>query len=177
MTIVWNKVTWYSKLLAALFFIFVMPVIAFYIGNEYGVTRQTLKQYQSAVLNPSGSIVVPLPSNVQPSNDSALATPLGLTGVSGIAMLGPKCPAQAKGQNCSNDPYIGTLEVYGSDGKTVTQTKTRTDGKFVLFLDPGTYAISLPPSNEPFPKMAPAKISIAQNSLSHITLNIDNGVR
>jgi hypothetical protein len=177
MTIVWNKVTWYSKLLAALFFIFVMPVLAFYIGNEYGSTKQELKQDQSAVLSPTGSTVMPIPPDVQAQNDSALATPLGLTGVSGVAMLGPKCSAQTTAQNCSNNPYFGTLEVYGNDGKTVTQTKTRTDGKFVLFLDPGTYAISLPPSNEPFPKMAPAKISITKNSLAHITLNIDSGAK
>lgn len=37
----WNEVTWYSKLLAVLLFIFVLPTWTFYLGNEYGETNQT----------------------------------------------------------------------------------------------------------------------------------------
>ena len=45
MTIVWNKVTWYSKLLAAIFFIFVVPILTFYIGKEYERTRLAVEAY------------------------------------------------------------------------------------------------------------------------------------
>lgn len=30
-----NEVTWYSKLAAVIFFLFVMPAWAFYIGTQY----------------------------------------------------------------------------------------------------------------------------------------------
>lgn len=35
----WNKVTWYSKLLAVIFFIGVLPVWTFYIGVKYTETK------------------------------------------------------------------------------------------------------------------------------------------
>ena len=35
MKIKWNKYTWYSKMLAVIFFIGVMPVLSFYIGTQY----------------------------------------------------------------------------------------------------------------------------------------------
>lgn len=35
-TIEWNKVTWYSKLLAIILFIAVIPVWTFYLGTQYG---------------------------------------------------------------------------------------------------------------------------------------------
>ncbi len=31
----WNKVTWYSKLAAIIFFIGILPVLTFYIGTQY----------------------------------------------------------------------------------------------------------------------------------------------
>ncbi len=36
MNIKWNKVTWYSKLLAAILFLGVFPALTFYIGREIG---------------------------------------------------------------------------------------------------------------------------------------------
>jgi hypothetical protein len=39
MNIKWNKVTWYSKLLAVILFIFVLPTWTFYLGSEYGQVK------------------------------------------------------------------------------------------------------------------------------------------
>lgn len=36
----WNEVTWYSKLLAIIFFVGVFPVLCFYIGKEYGEVKE-----------------------------------------------------------------------------------------------------------------------------------------
>ncbi len=38
MKIKWNKYTWYSRTAALLFFLLVLPVLTFYIGEQYGVT-------------------------------------------------------------------------------------------------------------------------------------------
>jgi hypothetical protein len=38
MGIKWNEYTWYSKSLAAIFFIIVMPIWTFYIGVQYEKT-------------------------------------------------------------------------------------------------------------------------------------------
>lgn len=37
MKIEWNRVTWYSKLGAIILFFVVIPVLAFYIGEQYGL--------------------------------------------------------------------------------------------------------------------------------------------
>jgi hypothetical protein len=40
----WNKVTWYSKLSAALFFLLVFPGLYFFVGGQYQVTETFLSQ-------------------------------------------------------------------------------------------------------------------------------------
>jgi hypothetical protein len=39
-----NKVTWYSKLLAIVFFLGVMPALSFYIGMQYQATVDVVSQ-------------------------------------------------------------------------------------------------------------------------------------
>ena len=39
MKIVFNKVTWYSKLAAVILFLIVVPVLTFYIGEQYGLLK------------------------------------------------------------------------------------------------------------------------------------------
>lgn len=40
----WNKVTWYSRLGAIVFFIGVVPALSFYIGTQYELTAQAVSQ-------------------------------------------------------------------------------------------------------------------------------------
>jgi hypothetical protein len=39
MKIIWNKVTWYSKLAALILFLIVIPCLTFYIGVKYGEVK------------------------------------------------------------------------------------------------------------------------------------------
>lgn len=41
MKIKWNEYTWYSKLLAAIFFIVILPAWTFYIGTQYQSTVES----------------------------------------------------------------------------------------------------------------------------------------
>jgi len=45
----WNEYTWYSKLAAIIFFIGVLPALAFYIGVQYEKTAQILSLEQFSV--------------------------------------------------------------------------------------------------------------------------------
>jgi len=49
MSIQFNKVTWYSKLLAIILFIGVIPTLTFYIGTQYEKTRIFLETDQAAL--------------------------------------------------------------------------------------------------------------------------------
>ncbi len=44
MNIKWNKVTWYSKLLAMIIFV-ILPFIGFYLGLIYGETKESLNEH------------------------------------------------------------------------------------------------------------------------------------
>ncbi len=47
----WNKYTWYSKLLAIIFFLAVLPAWTFYVGMQYEKTMDALSaaSYYTAV--------------------------------------------------------------------------------------------------------------------------------
>lgn len=42
MEIQWNKVTWYSKLAAIIFFVGVLPVFTFFMGMEYKEVQEDI---------------------------------------------------------------------------------------------------------------------------------------
>lgn len=52
----WNEVTWYSKFLAILFFIGVLPVLCFYIGKEYGEVKQQVEMVEIATSEPQEKV-------------------------------------------------------------------------------------------------------------------------
>ncbi len=53
----WNKITWYSRLLAAIFFIGVLPAWTYYLGIQYGEVKVLSRQ----------SVVLKIPAAVIPS--------------------------------------------------------------------------------------------------------------
>lgn len=48
----WNEVTWYSKLMSAVFILGVLPCVAFYIGIQYQLLTQTIEEAGTAVIMP-----------------------------------------------------------------------------------------------------------------------------
>ena len=83
MNIEWNKVTWYSKLAAVIFFLGVLPVLTFYIGTQYG---EVLTIYENPIITPVFTSV-----DTISSKDAAMGiintcpnqTTLGLAGCAG----------------------------------------------------------------------------------------------
>jgi len=56
MNIKWNEVTWYSRLLAILLFLFVVPYLTFYIGREYQKTFEVNADILSNYSIPANSM-------------------------------------------------------------------------------------------------------------------------
>ncbi|MEN9649131.1 MAG: hypothetical protein RL094_98 [Candidatus Parcubacteria bacterium] len=44
MTIKWNEVTWYSRIAALIFFLLILPIWAFILGNKYQLAKSSLQQ-------------------------------------------------------------------------------------------------------------------------------------
>ena len=51
-SIEWNRVTWYSKLAALFLFLFIVPVLAFYVGTQYERTMEVFSNPQVQTVMP-----------------------------------------------------------------------------------------------------------------------------
>ncbi len=169
MTIVWNTVTWYSKLLAAIFFIFAVPVLTFYIGKEYENTRLTIQSYeQIPYVQEETDSVLPIPA--EQSDIKQSSTPATTSGIYGEARIRVSC---SDASLCEKKPYQGYLSVRDERGTVVTTTETRNDGKFFLLLPPGTYTLAiLTPAQTP--KIAPVETTVLKGSIVKVSLLLDN---
>jgi hypothetical protein len=144
MKIEWNKVTWYSKLLALAFFV-VLPFIGFYYGTQYGkmvavigqgptranVTSTDMSvayynnpaQWQTDANNTAGGFSVAYPIDFD-AQDNYLATPsndwrLGANGNAGIKYFTLTVPRAFEPQTNFAD---ATLTVGGSkDSAAIAQ--------------------------------------------------------
>lgn len=172
MTLVWNKVTWYSKLLAAIFFIFVVPILTFYIGKEYENTRLSLKAYENVpYIQTESDSVLPIPA--EQSDVKQSSKPTTTSGIYGEAKISTTCKNDTE---CVQKPYQGHLSVRDASGEVVTTTETRDDGKFFLLLPPGEYTLSiLTPANKP--KIAPVETTVLKGSIVKVSLLLDSGNR
>lgn len=152
MTIVWNKVTWYSKLLAAIFFIFVVPAVTFHIGKTYEATRIEIASYSNPTSVTETDSINAMPQNMDLSTTASSVN----SGIYGVALIG-------------ETPYAGHLAIKDMKGNVVTTTKTRTDGRFFLLLQPGNYEISAI-SSKPMPSIDPTDVAVQKGTIARITM-------
>ena len=170
MTIVWNQVTWYSKLLAAIFFIFVVPLITFHIGKEYEKTQLIVQQVNTNIPVLEEDDIEPIPEEM------AIQSGDQNSGIYGEAKIGPTCPVERVNEPCPDKPYQGHLAVRDSKGVVVTTTETRSDGKFLLMLPPGKYTLSLL-SQKTMPSLTPVSTTVTKGSVARVNLLLDSGIR
>jgi hypothetical protein len=141
--IIWTRVTWYSKLLAAIFFVFLFPALTFFLGKEYAYTEGILE-------NQSNSIEK-IEEETQKATEASVR--ISRSGITGQALY-------ADGQ-----PFQGNLTAY-EENRIITQTLVRPDGKFLLFLNPGEYTLT---SNEG--SLTPLPVLVEAHVISHVTIS------
>jgi hypothetical protein len=175
MALVWHKVTWYSKLLALLFFLIVFPILTFCLGRQYQDTMFYLNEVSK--IN-----VVEMPKSREPilkkSSFGGTASALPLSGVEGVVTIGPTCPVQSVGDSaCDDKPISAHLVILDNGGRKITETVSRKDGTFTLFLYPGEYVISEPPSSKSLPRLSPKEITVVNNKMLAVSVSFDSGIR
>lgn len=52
----WDRVTWYSKLLAIIFFIGVLPLLCFYVGARYGEVKEQAERVETVSFIPKAKV-------------------------------------------------------------------------------------------------------------------------
>jgi hypothetical protein len=131
----------------------------------------------ATLLGENGS---PVPQGVLPPPGGAR----GPTGIVGVAVAGPTCPVQRKGDpNCAPRPVAAALVVVRTlDGNEVARTLTDAGGAFRVPVPPGNYTVEAKaqPAQQQagFPiAPAPEPVTVVANSLSSVQLNFDTGIR
>jgi hypothetical protein len=177
MVLVWNKVTWYSKLLAVIFFLCVLPVWTFFMG----------RWYEEAVLYNSMYEEVETPiehTNVtkNSASDAKKVVPVASastiqSGIKGITTIGPTCPVQkTNDESCNDKAFSAHLVVTDSKGKKVTETITSKDGSFTFYLEPNTYYIDNADTKS-LPRMEKVKIIVTKDKMTTTNISFDSGIR
>lgn len=118
MRIEWNKVTWYSKLLAVVLFVGTF-FMGFYLGWLNGLS--------SSLIN-----------GTYTTNTGKLGT------INGLVLLGPTCPVvkDPPEDRCADKPYKTSLALTTNDGaQVIKEFSSDENGRFTVNVQPGEYSI------------------------------------
>ena len=96
------------------------------------------------------------------------------SGIFGVAFIGPTCPVEKPGLECTDTPYKGNFEVIDKKGKTIVTTTVDTFGRFKINLQPGEYKLIATNMLSPVEKPVVVKVT---NQFSFIELFLDSGIR
>lgn len=157
-----NRVTWYSKLLAFIFIFGVMPYIAFCIGVSYEATRSVYE---------NGFRGISAHKYVRPA-----AVP---SGISGAVTIGPTCAVVKKGmeKKCADKPLEIVILFTSYDGKIATTTKSDKLGKYSIDLKSGKYFVSKADTTTRLPMFIPQIFEVNKGAYTTANLKFDSGIR
>jgi Carboxypeptidase regulatory-like domain len=99
----------------------------------------------------------------------------GHSGIAGVVVAGPQCPAEVIGHPCPPKPISATVTVTGPSGEVTTFTSDA-DGRFRIDLPPGTYELTTQGGNHP-QLLQPVKVTVAAGTYTRVRLLLDTGIR
>jgi hypothetical protein len=101
------------------------------------------------------------------------------SGVRGQVLLGPTCPVVQEGSPCPDEPVEDVVvRVLGSDGETVAEATSGSDGRFELALPPGRYSLEAvvgPDGPGMFAK--PVEVTVSAGTFVDVVVPVDSGIR
>jgi hypothetical protein len=133
-----------------------------------------------------GSRLVYLGTGQQPSPRRFTAADPAASGVQGRVVVGPTCPVEGAGQDCSPRPTQATVDVFTASpsrsdpqGRTSVKTfATDASGQFRVELPSGDYDLTARnPSSAPYPSGRPERVTVTPGVFTNVTLTLDSGIR
>lgn len=171
--IIWNKVTWYSKYLALIFFTIVFPIWTFYLGMQYEKTVSELAFYTSPV-----SIILDTPTTTPVVKSTSTPEVKLNSGIEGVVTIGPVCPVEQTppDPNCAPKTYSATINAINQKTGEQKTFKSSTDGIFKVDLKPGDYAL-INAGVGILPRMEDYYTSVSLNKYTEVKIQFDSGIR
>ena len=120
----------------------------------------------------------PLDSGEAPTANSDGSPASNESGVEGLVLIGPTCPAAQSGTECPDLPFEADLAILNLDGEEVARGKSAVDGTFRIPLPPGEYVLvpEQPSPNLP-PFASPIEIEVKPGEYVELDIRYDSGVR
>ena len=98
------------------------------------------------------------------------------SGIHGRALAGPQCPVEVAGSPCPDLPWQGTVIATDLASDEEFLVATDADGRFELFLEPGTYEVSIAAGTSP-PFAKPQAVTVEEGTFTEIVVSVDTGIR
>ncbi len=170
--IVWNRVTWYSRYLALIFFTILFPLWAFYLGTEYQKTISEIRYSETSipvVFPTSSTSIINIPTTTPEVIDS---------GIKGKVTIGPTCPVEMNppDPNCVPKPYAANLVAINRITAEKKEFKVSEDGSFNIKLPPADYSIRNA-DTAILPRMEDQEITVYPHKYTEIDIVFDSGIR
>jgi hypothetical protein len=100
------------------------------------------------------------------------------SGVRGLVLLGPHCPAEQADMPCPDEPFEAEIRVVDpGSGEVVATTRSGKDGRFVVELAPGSYMLEGVSPGEAFPFAKPVDVTVEPHAFTNATVAFDTGIR
>lgn len=99
------------------------------------------------------------------------------SGIYGNITLGPINPVKREGEE-NTKPYQATVSIKNQSGTREIESFTSDkDGRFKVFLKPGTYLVDPLPGGSPFPFAKSQAVTVESNKFIELNIMYDTGIR
>lgn len=118
------------------------------------------------------------PTSPSNSHDTG-PPPAGMGGVTGIVVRGPVSPV-VTGTSGSTVPVAGAKVIISTSGQghAIKETSTDAEGRYQMFVSPGTYVVTLGPVDGILStRDLPATVTVTEGQLTTVNVMLDTGVR
>jgi hypothetical protein len=98
------------------------------------------------------------------------------SGIRGLVVVGPTCPVQRPGQNCTR-PYRAWITIRRQRSHVLAvHVRSGSDGVFVARLSPGRYLLQ-PHNGRPYPHARSQTVTVGRHRFTEVTVSFDSGIR
>jgi len=99
------------------------------------------------------------------------------SGIYGNITLGPINPVEREGEE-NTKPYQAAISIKNQSGtREIERFTSDKDGRFKVFLKPGTYLVDPLPGGSPFPFAKPQAVTVESNKFIELNIMYDTGIR